>query len=51
MLLANYQRVLLFYFFFDLQALQWECPAGLKNNEVLKVQVFDHETIGIGKNR
>ncbi len=32
-----------------LQTLEWDCPAGLKNTEVLHVKVFDHEKIGKNK--
>jgi len=31
------------------QTLQWDCPGGLTGGDVLKVEVYDHETVG--KNR
>lgn len=34
---------------FIMQTLQWDCPGGLNGSDVLKVEVFDHETVG--KNR
>jgi hypothetical protein len=41
--------VVLILHLFPLQTLQWECPAALSGSDVLKVEVYDHETIG--KNR
>ena len=32
-----------------LQTLMWDCPGGLSGGDTLKVEVFDHETVG--KNR